>query len=66
MDDNRFFAPLMLGKAEINPLAYGCLGSLKIASVSASSTIFPAYITAVFSHMSAMVDMSWDINMNDR
>ena len=53
------------GSTASRPCVYGWRGFLKSSSTSATSTMFPAYITATLSHISATTARSWVIRRID-
>src|SRR5206468_3400834 len=57
----RCFSPFTLGNAPRSPSVYGCRVLWKRSCDGASSTICPAYITAIRSATFATVDTSWEM-----
>src|SRR3990170_2932889 len=61
-----FWGPSMSGNAAIRSFVYGWFGLRKTSSTDPVSTIFPAYMIAIASHVSAMTDRSWEIRIIER
>src|SRR5712692_2038906 len=56
----------MSGKAATSPWVYGCFGSVKTSTVLPTSIIFPPYMMATLSHVSAITLRSWEIRIMER
>src|SRR5208282_2648744 len=58
IDSSRTLGFLTSGMHLINSLVYGCNGFRKSSLVDATSTMLPAYITAILSAVSAAIERS--------
>src|SRR5712692_5796195 len=58
--------PRMSGKAATSPWVYGCFGSVNTSTVFPTSIIFPPYMIATLSQVSAMTLRSWEIRIIER
>src|SRR2546428_105445 len=58
--------PSMSGNAPIKSFVYGCFEFLYTSRTLPRSTIFPAYMIAIESHVSAITERSWEIRIIER